>query len=83
MRGLPATPERNSTSFFSVTSWYFVGDWYMSSWPFSTRLKEQFEKEKREAAKAREAEMSKPLEGEAFDSAIAGLKDKFGGGRLF
>ena len=27
--------------------------------------------------------MSKPLEGEAFDSAIAGLKDKFGGGRLF
>ena len=39
-------------------------------------------KEKKEAAKAREAEMSKPLEGEAFDSAVAGLKDKFSG-KLF
>lgn len=46
------------------------------------RLKEQFDKEKKEAAKAREAEMSKPLEGEAFDSAVAGLKDKFSG-KLF
>ena len=47
-----------------------------------TRLKEQFDREKREAAKAKEAEMSKPLEGEAFDNAIAGLKDKFAG-KLF
>lgn len=64
-------------------AWIDNGEFTMDTKRQFARLKEQFEKEKREAAKAREAEMSKPLEGEAFDSAIAGLKDKFGGGRLF
>lgn len=64
-------------------AWIENGEFTMDTKRQFARLKEKFEKEKKEAAKAREAEMSKPLEGEAFDSAIAGLKDKFGGGRLF
>ena len=40
------------------------------------RLKEQFEKEKREA-------MTKPLGAEEFSDAVAKMKAKFEGGKLF
>lgn len=55
-------------------AWIDNGEFTMDTKRQFARLKEQFEKEKREAAKAREAEMSKPLEGEAFDSASPALR---------
>ncbi len=67
----------------SYFAWIENGDFTMDTKEQFRRLKEKFDKEKKVAAKAAEAQSGKPLEGEDFDNAVASLKDKFGGGRLF
>lgn len=64
-------------------AWVENGEFTMDTKRQFARLKEQFEKEKKEAAEAKEAEMSKPLEGEALTNAAEMLKNKFNGGKLF
>ena len=64
-------------------AWIENGEFTMDTKRQFARLKEQFEKEKKEAAEAKEAEMSKPLEGEALTNAAEMLKKKFNGGKLF
>ena len=57
-------------------AWIENGEFTMDTKRQFSRLKEQFEKEKKES-------MSKPLEGEALNDALARLQGKFQGGKLF
>ena len=64
-------------------AWIENGEFTMDTKRQFARLKEQFDKEKKKAAEAREAELSKPLEGEALTNAAEMLRNKFNGGRIF
>ena len=64
---------RTEPSYFS---WIENGEFTKDTKHQFALLKEKYDKEKRE-------EMSKPLEGDAMDSALAKLHDKFQGGKLF
>ena len=57
-------------------AWIENGEFTMDTKRQFSRLKEQFERERKEA-------MSKPLEGEALSNALARLQGKFQGGKLF
>ena len=71
---------RSARSVYETEPAYFAwienGEFTMDTKRQFALLKEKFDKERREA-------MSKPLEGEDLSDAVAKLKDRFQGGKLF
>ncbi len=61
----------------SYFGWIENGEFTMDTKEQFRRLKEKFDKEKKEAGKALEAELKKPLEGEALSNSIEMLKGHF------
>lgn len=64
----------------SYFSWIENGEFTLDTKRQFSLLKQQYEKEKREAAAAAKSE---PLTGQKFDDSISQLKEKFTSGRLF